>query len=122
MAVDAVGQAIEIFGVMVIVVGVAISSLAFLRRVTRGGDGAYQRFRETLSRSILLGLEFMVAGDIIKTVATSPTFRSVGVLATIVLIRTFLSFSLELEVAGRWPWDRERDDQLRALPSAPRSG
>jgi hypothetical protein len=65
---------------------------------------------------ILLGLEFLIAGDIIGTVAISPTFQSVGVLALIVLVRTFLSFSLEVELEGRWPWqagrDREENSQL----------
>jgi uncharacterized membrane protein len=55
----------------------------------------------------LLGLEFLVAADIIRTVAVTPTFRSVGVLAVIVVIRTFLSFSLELEITGRWPWQKK---------------
>ena len=60
-----------------------------------------------LGRSILLGLELLVAADIIRTVAVAPTYESVGVLAIIVLIRTFLSFSLELEITGRWPWQKE---------------
>ena len=60
-----------------------------------------------MGRSILLGLELLVAADIIRTVAVTPTFESVGVLAIIVLIRTFLSFSLELEITGRWPWQKQ---------------
>ncbi|WP_345409910.1 DUF1622 domain-containing protein [Nonomuraea salmonea] len=67
---------------------------------------AYQRYRKGLGRAILLGLEFLVAADIIRTVAISPTFASVGVLAVIVLVRTFLSFSLEVELEGRWPWQQ----------------
>jgi uncharacterized membrane protein len=61
-------------------------------------------FCQSLGRSILLGLELLVAGDIIRTVAASPTFESVGVLVVMVLIRAFLSFTLELELSGRWPW------------------
>lgn len=64
----------------------------------------YESYRRQLSRGILLGLEFLVAADIIDTVAVEPTFRSVGVLGMIVAIRTFLSFTLEVEIAGRWPW------------------
>ncbi len=60
-----------------------------------------------VDRSILLGLELLVAADIIRTVAVTPTFQSVGVLAIIVVIRTFLSFSLELEITGRWPWQKD---------------
>ena len=66
----------------------------------------YAKYRRLLGRSILLGLEFLVAGDIIRTVAVDPTFASVGVLGIIVIIRTFLSFSLELEITGRWPWQK----------------
>ena len=66
----------------------------------------YTRFRRVLGRAILLGLELLVAADIIKTVAVTPTLDSVVVLAIIVLIRTFLSWSLELEISGRWPWQK----------------
>ncbi len=73
-----------------------------MRNQTR--QEAFQRARSRLGRAILLGLELLVAGDIIRTVAVTPTFTSVGVLAIIVAIRTFLSFTLEVEIAGRWPW------------------
>ena len=66
----------------------------------------YRRFRQQLGQTILLGLELLVAGDIIRTVASQPTLTSVAVLASIVLIRTFLSFSLEVEMTGRWPWQK----------------
>ena len=69
----------------------------------RTDQDIYRRYRRSLGRSILLGLELLVAADIIRTVAVTPTFESVGVLGLIVLIRTFLSFSLELEITGRWP-------------------
>ena len=72
---------------------------------------AYQLYRQNLGRAILLGLEFLVAGDIIRTVAVSPTFRSLGVLAGIVLIRTFLSMALQLEIEGRWPWQRGQGER-----------
>jgi uncharacterized membrane protein len=67
----------------------------------------YADFRKFLGRSILLGLELLVAADIIRTVAVTPTVRSVSVLAGIVLIRTFLSFSIELETTGHWPWEKK---------------
>ena len=66
-------------------------------------QGAHKSYRRLLGPWILLWLEFLVAADIIRTVALTPTFRSVRVLAVIVVIRTFLSFSLELEITGRWP-------------------
>jgi len=63
----------------------------------------YRRFRQQLGQTILLGLELLVAGDIIRTVASQPTLTSVAILASIVAIRTLLSFSLEVELTGRWP-------------------
>lgn len=74
-------------------------------------DEAVASFRSSLGRAILLGLEFLVAADIINTVAVTPTLLSIAVLAGIVIIRTFLSFSLEVEIEGRWPWDRRRGEQ-----------
>ena len=73
------------------------------------GEQGYRQYRQRLGRAILLGLELLVAGDIIRTVAVTPTFESAGVLAVIVLIRTFLSFSLEVELEGRWPWSKGGD-------------
>ena len=69
-------------------------------------DARIRRFRLQLGRAILLGLELLVAGDIVRTVAATPTLTSVAVLGAIVLIRTFLSFSLEVETTGRWPWHK----------------
>lgn len=84
--------------------GILFATWLFLRR--RHADDAYRSYRQRIGRAILLGLEVLVAADIIRTVAVSPTFESVGVLAIIVAIRTFLSFTLELELSGRWPWQR----------------
>jgi uncharacterized membrane protein len=106
---EGVGKAVDAAGVAAIVIGAIIATLiagaALLRRRTEGG--VYHRYRRQLGRSILLGLELLVAADIIRTVAVTPTFESVGVLALIVVIRTFLSWSLELEISGRWPWQKE---------------
>ncbi len=108
---EGVGKAVDAAGVAAIVVGAVIATLiagaALLRRRTE--DSIYHRYRQRLGRSILLGLELLVAADIIRTVAVTPTFESVGVLALIVLIRTFLSWSLELEISGRWPWQKEAE-------------
>ncbi|WP_159941095.1 MULTISPECIES: DUF1622 domain-containing protein [unclassified Nocardiopsis] len=108
--IEAVGTAVDVAGVGVIVVGALGSTVLFVRRWMSGRDldAAYRPYRHGLGRAILLGLEFLVAGDIIRTVAISPTFASVGVLAGIVLIRTFLSFSLEVELENRWPWQSAR--------------
>ncbi|MCH7231073.1 DUF1622 domain-containing protein [Glycomyces sp. L485] len=110
--VEAIGTAVDAAGVAIIVVGALAVTVQFALGLTARMEIAsgYRRYRQGLGRVILLGLEFLVAGDIIKTVAVSPTFVSVGVLAVIVLVRTFLSFSLEVELEGRWPWQGRRND------------
>ncbi|WP_258806071.1 DUF1622 domain-containing protein [Pseudarthrobacter sp. NS4] len=112
--IETVGELVDFAGVAVMVIGALVSIPLALRgyrpKKLRAGNeelSFYRLYRQLLGRSILLGLELLVAADIIKTVAITPTFESVGVLAIIVLIRTFLSFSLELEITGRWPWQKE---------------
>lgn len=106
-AIEIAGIAIEAAGVAVILVGAAIASVAYLVRLRHlDAKKSYAAYRVGLARSILLGLELLVAGDIIRTVVVAPTLENVGLLAGIVLIRTFLSFTLELEVTGRFPWQR----------------
>ncbi|HEU5481882.1 MAG TPA: DUF1622 domain-containing protein, partial [Sphingomicrobium sp.] len=97
----------------IIAVGAAGSLLQFIYRSIRRKSlvGAAASFRSNFGRAILLGLEFLIAADIINTVAIRPTLESVAVLAGIVLIRTFLSFSLELEIEGRWPWQRKPGEE-----------
>jgi uncharacterized membrane protein len=107
--IETVGKTIDGIGVAVIAVGALISAAGAIPRLKTGT--AYRAFREQLGRSILLGLEFLVAADIIRTVAVTPDARSVAVLGGIVLIRTFLSFSLQLEVTGYWPWQKSRQQQ-----------
>lgn len=103
--VEQIGLVIDGAGVIVIVVGILV---AILKLITSGRDSAdpYRRFRQDLGRGILLGLEFLVAADIIRTVAVTPTLQSVLVLGLIVVIRTFLSMALQVEVEGRLPWQR----------------
>jgi uncharacterized membrane protein len=115
--IETVGRFMDFAGVAVMVIGALVSVPMALRgyqprKLPRGAEKltAYRAYRQLLGRSILLGLELLVAADIIRTVAVTPTFESVGVLAIIVLIRTFLSFSLELEITGRWPWQKESSD------------
>lgn len=114
--VEHVGEGVEVVGVAVIVLGVVASMIAFAAVwiPREPADVAYRHVRRSLGRSILLGLEILVAGDIIRTVALEPTFTSVGVLGIVVLIRTFLSFALEVEITGRWPWQGE-DDREHAV-------
>lgn len=100
---------VEGAGVLAITVAAVGSTGQFIYRVARKRDiiESYHYYRETLGRGILLGLEFLVAGDIINTVVIDLTFNSLGILAIIVVIRTFLSFTLEVEVHGRWPWEHK---------------
>ena len=106
--IETVGKVIDGIGVAVIALGAIFAAVATVRKMLGKRGDAYRFFREQLGRSILLGLEFLVAADIIRTVALTPTWQSVLVLAGIVLIRTFLSFSLEVEISGRWPWQQQR--------------
>jgi uncharacterized membrane protein len=100
-----VGSGIEIFGVLIIVTGIAWSTYLHLRRPMPGEDTEVYKIR--IGRSLLLGLEVLVAADIVKTIAHELTFISLGLLAGLVLVRTFLSWTLVLEIEGRWPWRRE---------------
>ena len=113
LAVD-VARLFELLGIAVIIAGTLFALAKFLANAAglrRTEEIAGQRdlvsaFRKTLGRSILTGLELLVAADIIRTVAVEPTLQSVLVLGLIVIIRTFLSFSLEVEIDGRWPWQK----------------
>ncbi len=104
--VEAAGKSIDGAGVAVIVIGAAAATIVAGNRLRLRETDVYRRYRRQLGRTILLGLELLVAADIIRTVAETPTVSSVSLLAGIVLIRTFLSFSLELEITGRWPWQQ----------------
>jgi uncharacterized membrane protein len=107
--IETAGRVVDMAGVVAIVAGVAVATVTAAGALIRTGpsDDVYRRYRRSLGRFILLGLELLVAADIIRTVAIAPTFESVGILGLIVLIRTFLSFTLELEITGRWPWQKE---------------
>lgn len=102
-AVEQVGLAIDAGGVLVVVLGIVTALWRVLLRPA-SPLGRYRQFRQDLGRGILLGLEFLVAADIIRTVAVAPTLESVLVLGLIVIIRTFLSLALQMEVEGRLPW------------------
>lgn len=80
------------------------ASIRFLGRASRRAADAYQEYKVLLGRSLSLGLEFLVAADVIRTAGVAPTFRNIGVLGAIIMIRTALSWSLVVEMQGRWPW------------------
>jgi len=104
--IEIVGFAFEALGVCVIAAGAVLASGRFLAQGVRALHLRYRELRQELGGAIVLGLEFLVAGDIIRTVAVDPSLQSVAVLGLIVLIRTFLSMTLQLEIDGCWPWQR----------------
>jgi uncharacterized membrane protein len=105
LGIRVIGSGIEIFGVLIIVTGIAWSTFRQLRQQISEQDSDVYKIR--IGRSLLLGLEVLVAADIVKTIAHELTFMSLGLLAGLVLVRTFLSWTLVLEIEGRWPWQRE---------------
>jgi len=100
-----VGVCIEIFGVFIILAGIVWSTLLFAQQ--RNVERFYDQYKIRIGRSLLLGLEVLVAADIVKTIAIELTYTSLGLLAGLVVVRTFLSWTLVLEIEGRWPWQRE---------------
>ena len=122
-AMDAIARGVEILGILTLVLGLAVALVRAGRALAggRGGGEGYRIVRTVFGRSILLGLEFLVAADIIRTVAVQPSLQNVAVLGLIVLIRTFLSFSLEVEIDGRWPWRRAGLEQAASSPASPDS-
>lgn len=108
-AVDVISKVIDGAGVLVVVVGLSMATGAYAlaQRNEAVRATAYRTFRQQVGKSILLGLEFLVAADIIRTVAVAPTFAGVGVLAVVVAVRTFLSFALDVELSGKWPWQSQ---------------
>ena len=102
-----IASSVEVLGVAIIISGVVAASVWSVRQIYQGEwNGAFRSYRANLGRGILLGLEFLIAADIIGMVAIVPTFERLGILGLIIVIRTFLSFSLQIEIEGRWPWRR----------------
>lgn len=114
-SIETAAHAIEAVGVLVVLTGLAIATWRFLHQHyhRQPGNHAFGYYRRNLGRSIILGLEFLIAGDIIRTVVVTRDLAGVASLAFIILIRSFMSFTLHLEVEGRWPWqpapDGDRD-------------
>jgi uncharacterized membrane protein len=120
--VELVALLFEAGGTFAMAVGAVVALGLALRDRGGGGRTVYRSFRNRLGRAIILGLELLVAADILRTISTEPTLEQVVVLGIVVLIRTFLSFSLEVELEGRWPWQthREASSAVPAPASEPR--
>lgn len=106
--IELLSQVIEFVGVSIILVGILIATFNFAYQWFKKHTiiHEYHTYRQNIGRSILLGLEFLVAGDIIHSIAVPPSLTSVFILGLIVLIRSFLAIELEMEIEGRWPWQR----------------
>ena len=120
--IEAIVRGLDIAGVATIAGGIGLSAILSVGRLVRRQADVYRRFRQQAGRAILLGLELLIAADIIRTVTISPTLESVGVLAGIVLVRTFLSLSLDVELTGTWPWRRNTTPAVSDPNPADRSG
>ncbi len=97
---------IESLAVTIIVGSIVFGSVRFLVHLLHKATNPYRAYKELLGRTLLLALEFLVAADVIRTVALDPSPRNIGVLGALVAIRTFLSWSVVVEIEGRWPWQR----------------
>jgi uncharacterized membrane protein len=106
--IEYIARIIEAIGVLIIGIGSAIALLKFIIPIQKFRQSSYKQLRQELGKTILLGLEIMVAADIIATVVTEPTMERVLTLGLIVLIRTFLSLSLQVELEGKFPWQEEK--------------
>ena len=105
-----VAYGIEAIGVLVIIIGCVAGTARLLPQLkSKGMSEVYHEYRQLIGRSILLGLEFLIAGDVIRTVIVSHTMTDVAALALMVLVRTFLSFTLTLEIEGKLPWVKPRE-------------
>ena len=113
---EGLGEFINFTGVLVIVGGVIFATVSFLSTAFKIEDSQkqYRMFRNNLGRAILLGLELLVAGDIIRSVTGVPTLEKVLILGLIVLIRSFLGVTFEMEVEGRWPWSRNKPQSTKS--------
>jgi uncharacterized membrane protein len=104
---EVVGTSVDGVGVFIVAGGMVVATLRLATHRAHNTGNYYSLYRQDVGRAILLGLEFLIAGDIIRTVVVAPTIQNVVVLGLIVLIRTFLSLSLQLEIEGKLPWRRE---------------
>jgi uncharacterized membrane protein len=106
-AIEWAAVGIELLGVAVIISAVIIMAISrgTVRYLFRFGEpGAYESYRNQLGKGLLLGLELLVAADVVRTVALEPTLNNVAILGLLVIVRTFLSWSMSVEIEGHWPW------------------
>ena len=115
---------IELLAVAIIVIATVAATVAYIRRLWRRAAGlaGYEQYKVRLGRALLLGLEILVAADIVRTVALEPSLTNIAILALLVIIRTFLSWSLVVEIEHRWPWRVRTEEHVAAAESYERAG
>ena len=113
------GNSLKLAGLMAILIGTAYAAVRYVIRIVQGDPQAYPKVRAELGRGILLGLEVIVAADIVDTLLLDPTFDAVGALGLLVLVRTGLSWALSVEIDGYWPWQKWRTKRIEAGEPAP---
>jgi uncharacterized membrane protein len=119
-AIEMAATAIEVLAVGIIVVAIVHGTGRYLLDLRQRAESAYQRYKVQLAKALLLGLEFLVAADIVRTVALDSTLRSVITLGLLVIVRTFLSWSIVVEIEGRWPWQEAESMRLEKSTGAGR--
>ncbi len=110
--IDTAAIILETLAVAIIMLGITVATIRyFYYRVKDPSRHLFREYRSSIGNSLLLGLEILIAADIIKTVALEPTWESVGILGLLVVIRTFLSWSLFVDIEERWPWQKKEQEQ-----------
>jgi len=120
--VDFIAKIVELIGVLIMFFGLLVAFYKAILSINHFSHDTYLEIRQAVGKSILLGLEVLIAADIMATVVTKPTLRGVAVLGFIVIIRTFLSLSLQVELEGRFPWQKKREAASEPTKSHPING
>jgi|ERR1035438_2608979 uncharacterized membrane protein len=119
--IEIAGKGIEVLAVVIMVSCILIGTLGWLFHAMKNTDWAYERYRTVLGKTLLIGLELLVAADIINTVAFALTLENLALLGGLVLVRTALGWTLTVEVEGRWPWQRTKESRIEPGTAAPQA-
>jgi uncharacterized membrane protein len=119
--IEIAGKGIEVLAVAIMVSCILIGTLGWLFHSLKNGDWAYERYRTVLGKTLLIGLELLVAADIVNTVAFALTLENLALLGGLVLVRTALGWTLTVEVEGHWPWQRTKESPIGSEPTAPQA-